>query len=111
MKFKKQLAVCLLVLTSAAFLGGCSKPETQNTKAYLSDSAVTARVKTAIFSEPSLSSFEIGVETYKGTVQLSGFVDSSEEVRRASEVARNVAGVQEVKNDLQVKARRKSSNE
>lgn len=70
---------------------------------YLDDSLITTKVKTAIFNEPSLKSLQIEVETYKGVVQLSGFVDSSASVEKAGEVAGQVEGVKSVKNDLNVK--------
>jgi osmotically-inducible protein OsmY len=70
---------------------------------YIDDSVLTARVKTAIFNEPNLKSAEINVETFKGVVQLSGFVSSRDAERRAVEVARRVEGVKSVKNDMRVK--------
>lgn len=70
---------------------------------YLDDSVITTKVKAAIFEDPSLKSLEIEVETYKGIVQLSGFVDSAASVKKAGEVAGKVSGVVSVKNDLIVK--------
>jgi osmotically-inducible protein OsmY len=64
---------------------------------------VTTKVKAAIFNEPSLKSAEINVETFKGVVQLSGFVSSAEAERTAVAVARKVPGVESVKNDMRVK--------
>ena len=60
-------------------------------------------MKAAIFSEPTLKVFQINVETFKGEVQLSGFVDSAQSASKAGEVARGVKGVTSVKNDLIVK--------
>ena len=70
---------------------------------YLDDTIITTKVKTAIFDEPALKSLQIEVETYKGVVQLSGFVDSKASVDKAGEVASKIEGVKSVKNDLTVK--------
>ena len=64
---------------------------------------ITTKVKTAIFSEPTLKSMEINVETFKGSVQLSGFVSSSANAATAVSVARNVRGVVAVKDDMRIK--------
>jgi osmotically-inducible protein OsmY len=93
--------VCITLVT--AFLGCASTPTREGTGEYLDDSAITTRVKAAIFDDPSLKVLQINVETFKGEVQLSGFVDSAQNVRRAGEVARSVKGVKSVKNDLIVK--------
>src|SRR3990170_1216873 len=87
----------------AAFLGCASTPTREGTGEYVDDSAITAKVKAAIFNEPSLKVFQINVETFKGEVQLSGFVDSAQSVKKAGEVARGVKGVTSVKNNLNVK--------
>jgi hypothetical protein len=90
-------ALCLPVL-------GCAATSTnEGTKAYVDDSVLTTKVKAAILNEPSLKSLEIGVETYKGNVQLSGFVASNAEISKAGMVARAVDGVSSVKNDLRLK--------
>jgi len=86
-----------------AVAGCASTPERASTGEYLDDTVITAKVKTAIFEEPTLKSAEINVETFKGVVQLSGFVKSSDSVGKATMVARNVAGVKSVKNDMLVK--------
>jgi osmotically-inducible protein OsmY len=86
-----------------AFLGCASSPTRESSGQYVDDSAITTRVKAAIFDDPSLKVLQINVETFKGEVQLSGFVDSAQNVRRAGEVARGVTGVRSVKNDLIVK--------
>jgi osmotically-inducible protein OsmY len=67
------------------------------------DSVLTTKVKAAILEEPGLKSAEINVETFKGTVQLSGFVSSQASIQKAVEVARGVKGVKTVKNDMRVK--------
>jgi osmotically-inducible protein OsmY len=75
----------------------------ESTGEYVDDSVITTKVKTAILDEPTLKTFQINVETFKGVVQLSGFVDSAEYVTKAGEVAGHAQGVKEVKNDLVVK--------
>jgi osmotically-inducible protein OsmY len=87
----------------AVFLGCASTQKRESTGEYLDDSAITTKVKAAILNEPSLKVFQINVETFKGEVQLSGFVDSAQSVTRAGEVARGVKGVKSVKNNLIVK--------
>lgn len=86
-----------------AFLGCAATQKHESTGEYFDDSTITAKVKTAIFNEPGLKTLQITVNTQKGVVQLSGFVDSAQNANKAGEVAGNVAGVAEVKNDLQVK--------
>jgi osmotically-inducible protein OsmY len=93
--------VCIALV--AAFAGCASTEKREGTGEYLDDSAITAKVKAAIFNEPTLKVFQINVETFKGDVQLSGFVDSSRSVGKAGEVARGVAGVKSVRNNLIVK--------
>ncbi|HEX6298254.1 MAG TPA: BON domain-containing protein [Burkholderiales bacterium] len=87
-----------------AFLLGCAETSTrQGTAGYLDDTVITTKVKAAIFNEPSLKSSEINVETFKGTVQLSGFVNSRADIDKAVAVARGVQGVTSVKNDMRLK--------
>jgi len=93
--------VCTALVT--ALLGCASTPTRESSGQSADDSAITSRVKAAIFDDPSLKGLQINVETFKGEVQLSGFVDSAQNVRRAGEVARSVTGVRSVKNDLIVK--------
>ena len=85
-------------------LAGCASTQNhEGTGQYVDDTAITTKVKAAIFEEPNLKTLEIGVETFKGIVQLSGFVNSSATALKASEVARKVEGVKGVKNSLVVK--------
>jgi osmotically-inducible protein OsmY len=92
------------LLCAGAPILSCSSTRThESTGEYVDDSAVTAKVKAAILQDPELKTLQISVKTYKGVVQLSGFVDSKEMVGRAGEVAGKVSGVREVKNDLIVK--------
>lgn len=96
-----KLMVCLVVF--ASFLACTSTPTQRATGEFIDDSVITTKVKAAIFDEPTLKTMQIEVETYKGEVQLSGFVDTAQSVTRAGEVARSVKGVTKVNNDLIVK--------
>ncbi len=92
----------LLVVTIA--LMGCASSQKQSSPGdYIDDTVITTKVKAAIFDDPDLKVMQISVKTRQGIVQLSGFVNSAQDVRRAGEVARGVAGVESVKNDLIVK--------
>jgi len=91
------------VLVMATALGCASTAKQEGTGEYVDDTVITGKVKSAIFNEPTLKSAEINVETFKGIVQLSGFVSSSAAENTAMTVARNVAGVKSVKNDMRLK--------
>jgi len=95
------------IATAIALIGvtsGCASTAThEGTGEYVDDSVITGKVKTAIFNEPTLKSAEINVETFKGVVQLSGFVSSKAAENRAVEVTRSVAGVKSVKDDMRLK--------
>ena len=90
----------LLVISVAGCAGGKNR---ESTGEYFDDFAITTKVKTAILAKPKLKTLQISVETFKGVVQLSGFVDSSDAASRAAEVARTVKGVKIVNNSLIVK--------
>ncbi len=95
------ILVLAIVLASA---WGCGSTTTkEGTGEYVDDSVITAKVKAAIFNDASLKVSEINVETFKGVVQLSGFVNSQADINKAVQVARGVAGVKSVKNDMRVK--------
>ena len=91
------------VLLMATALGCASTTKQEGTGEYVDDTVITGKVKTAIFNEPSLKSAEINVETFKGVVQLSGFVSSQAAENTAVAVARKVGGVKSVKDDMRVK--------
>jgi osmotically-inducible protein OsmY len=83
---------------------GCASTATQEgTGEYVDDTWITTKVKAEIFQDASLKSAEINVETFKGVVQLSGFVNSQADINKAVEVARRVKGVKSVKNDMRLK--------
>lgn len=93
--------IAALMLTA---VGGCASTSTQeSTGQYIDDSIITTSVKAAILNEPTLKVAEINVETFKGAVQLSGFVRSSDNIATAMNVARSVNGVKSVKNDMRLK--------
>lgn len=92
----------LLVMT-IAFMGCASTAQQSSPGDHIDDTVITTKVKTAIFDDPDLKVMQISVETRKGVVQLSGFVDSKRNISRAGEVAGSVPGVKSVKNDLIVK--------
>lgn len=105
MKQFKLLTAFFLAVTLATTLGCASSPKHEGTGEYIDDSVITTKVKAAVFKEDSLKSTEINVETYKGVVQLSGFVNSEADIKKAVEVARSVKGVTSVKNDMRLKAK------
>jgi osmotically-inducible protein OsmY len=85
-------------------LAACAPTATkEGTGEYIDDSMITSKVKAAFADDPQVKATEVKVETFKGTVQLSGFVDSAESARRAVELARQVNGVKNVKNDTVIK--------
>ncbi len=86
-----------------AFVACASTSKQESTGEYVDDSVITTKVKSLLAADDFLKSFQIGVETYKGTVQLSGFVNSQKAVDKAIEITRSVKGVKSVKNDLIVK--------
>jgi osmotically-inducible protein OsmY len=79
------------------------QPEAASPTQTLDDSVVTAKVKAKLVDDPVTKAYQINVETFKGTVQLSGFVDSAEAAQRATTLAKDVGGVKDVKNSLQVR--------
>ena len=87
----------------ASLLGCAGTPTKEGTGEYFDDTVITTKVKAAIFNEPSLKSTQINVETFKGAVQLSGFVDSRTAINKAAEIARGVPGVTSVKNDMRLR--------
>jgi len=102
----KAPADCVKCHKAGGASAGKSTPSTSKTESpgeYVDDTVITAKVKSAMLEEPSLKSAEINVETYKGIVQLSGFVRSRADINRAAELANGVKGVKSVKNDMILK--------
>jgi len=84
-------------------VGCASTTKQEGTGEYVDDAVITTKVKAAIFNESTLKSSEINVETFKGVVQMSGFVNSQADINKAVELARSIKGVASVKNDMRVK--------
>lgn len=103
MRHLKHITLLLAALTLTAVVGCASTATQEGTGQYVDDAVITTKVKAAIFDEPSLKSAEINVETFKGVVQLSGFVSSQADVTKAIEVARRVNGVKSVRDDMRLK--------
>ena len=102
-QLSKYLSAFFLAIMLVTAVGCASTSKQEGTGEYVDDSVITTKVKTAILNEPTLKVFEINVETYKGVVQLSGFVSSPAMVSKAVEVTRSVKGVVSVKNDIRIK--------
>ena len=93
-----RLLICLVLVVSVA---GCAGGKTsRSTGEYLDDSSITTKVKSSILATAKLETLDITVDTFKGVVQLSGFVDSEQDSNLAAEVARKVPGVKTVHNNL-----------
>jgi osmotically-inducible protein OsmY len=97
------IGILVLTVVLAAAWGCGSTATKEGTGEYVDDSVITAKVKAAIFNDSTLKVNEITVETFKGVVQLSGFVRSQADIDKAVQVARGVAGVKSVKNDMRLK--------
>lgn len=102
-QLSKSLSALFLAVTLVSVVGCASTSKQEGTGEYVDDAVITTKVKAAIFNESTLKSAEINVETYKGVVQMSGFVNSQADINKAVELARSVKGVASVKNDMRVK--------
>ena len=103
MKIAQRLATLLFAASLIAVAGCASTQSKEGTGEYVDDSVITAKVKASIFNEPTIKATEINVETFKGVVQLSGFVAQPGDATKAADIARGVKGVVSVKNDVRVK--------
>jgi osmotically-inducible protein OsmY len=100
--FRRTATIAMLV--AAAALGACgSTARHEGTGEFVDDTVITSKVKAAVFEDATLKSAEINVETFKGRVQLSGFVSSQADINRATALARNIKGVTSVANDMRLK--------
>lgn len=93
----------LTALFLLALMACAPTEKREGTGEYVDDTVITTKVKAALVADPELKAREINVETFKGTVQLSGFVSSREDIDKAVALARNVKGVTEVRNSMVVK--------
>lgn len=103
MKLPQRFAGFFLALMMLALAGCASGPQKEGTGNYIDDSVITAKVKAAIIKDDTLKATEINVETFKGVVQLSGFVKNKADINHAVEVTRQIEGVKSVKNNMNVK--------
>ena len=103
MKNLKIVSTLLAALMLTTVVGCATNAKTESVGQYVDDSVITTGVKAAILNDPALKVAEINVETYKGVVQLSGFVAAQDSIAKAAAAARTVKGVQSVKNDIRLK--------
>lgn len=103
MKKFKRISTFFAVALLAGMVGCATSSKKEGVGEYVDDSVITTKTKAAIFNEPTLKSAEINVETYKGVVQLSGFVSSQTDINKAVSLIRAVGGVTSVKNDMRLK--------
>ncbi|MEW7850322.1 BON domain-containing protein [Massilia aurea] len=104
MKIAKSIISAAIFATVAITAVGCSSTNKQaSTGEYVDDAVITTKVKAALINDPNVKAREVNVETFKGDVQLSGFVADPRDAQRAVEITRGVKGVTSVKNDIRVK--------
>ncbi len=103
MKLSNRIATLLFAASLVVIAGCASTAKHEGTGEYVDDTVITTKVKAEIFNEPTLKSSEINVETFKGVVQLSGFVSSNASIDKAVTITRSVKGVVNVKNDMRLK--------
>ena len=103
MRSMKAIVLALAAAFGAAQLAGCASEATQrSTGRFVDDAALTAKVKTALARDKEVPAHNVNVTTYRGVVQLSGFVENEDAARKAGDIARGVDGVQQVYNDVRV---------
>lgn len=103
MKISSYLSALLLVMVGTLAIGCASTPTQESTGEYVSDTWITTKVKTALVNDSVVKSTEVNVETFKGAVQLSGFVSSQEAMDQAIIVAHGIKGVTSVDNGMKIK--------
>lgn len=103
MTLSKKIATLFFAMFMITMVGCASTAKTEGTGEYIDDAAITTKVKASLLNEPMTKATEINVETFKGTVQLSGFVTSQASINKAIEITRGVSGVKAIKNDMRVK--------
>jgi len=97
------LTAVFLAVSMGSFVGCASTATQEGTGEYFDDAWITTKVKAALVDDPLTKAYQINVETFKGVVQLSGFVATQAEANKAAELARGIKGVTSVKNDLRLK--------
>jgi osmotically-inducible protein OsmY len=101
---KTVLVAAMVAIGSLSGLTACQSTAThQAAGEYMDDATITTKVKAKLAEDPNVKAYQVSVETYRGVVQLSGFVDSETNVRRAGQLAQSVTGVRSVKNDIRIK--------
>jgi osmotically-inducible protein OsmY len=104
MKHRPTATLLLAALMASTVMAGCSStPTQQSAEQAVDDGVVTAKVKAALVADPVTKAHQINVDTFKGTVQLSGFVETDEARTRALQLARDVDGVKKVKDAMEVR--------
>ncbi len=103
MKQFQRLSILILALVFVSVLGCAGSPTHESTGEYVTDSWITTKVKAALVEDQQVKATEVNVETFKGAVQLSGFVSSNAAMNQAVYVARGIQGVTSVKNDMRIK--------
>jgi osmotically-inducible protein OsmY len=103
-RFQSAIAQSVIAGVLLVSVAACAPTATrEGTGEYIDDSVITSKVKAAFAADPTVKATQVQVETFKGTVQLSGFVDSRESAQRAVEIARGIKGVKSVKNDTVIR--------
>ena len=98
------LALCISTLPLATLMTGCAGDRYhQSTGEAIDDQGISARVKSALSNDPEYKYEGVDVTTFKGTVQLNGFVDTSAQKNTAGDIAKNVEGVKDVENNITIK--------
>lgn len=97
--------IIAFTLIMVIFVGCAGGNHKRSTGEYIDDASITTKVKSAFAADPTVSAMDVKVKTYKGVVQLSGFVDTAEQAQKAEEIAEDVQGVVSVQNDIIVKSR------
>ena len=99
----KRFSAFFFAVMLVSVLGCAGTPTQESTGEYVTDSWITTKVKAALVEDPLVKATEVNVETFKGAVQLSGFVSSQAAMNKAVQVTRGIKGVTSVKNDMRVK--------
>jgi hyperosmotically inducible periplasmic protein len=107
LKVGRMMRIFFCVVLIAAMAGACAPKEQRRTAGtYFDDKAIAARIKTELARDSETKALQINVESFRGVVQLNGFVDNQDSIKRAEEIARNIEGVQQVQNNLVVRQER-----
>jgi hyperosmotically inducible protein len=103
MKKTSYLSAILIAVICTLTLGCASTRTQESSGEYLSDTWITTKIKTSLAKDSVVKATEVNVETFKGAVQLTGFVTSKAAMDQAVVIAKNVDGVTSVKNGMQIK--------